>query len=332
MLCLLKRIKFNCNMQKNLLITGAAGFIGSNLIDSLLEKGYYVVCLDNFDKSYPRNIKEKNIEYGKNFTFIEGDICNSNLIDTIFEKYSIDLVIHLAAKAGVRPSILNPIDYFNINVIGTLTLLEVMKKYKVKKLINASSSSVYGNNNTIPFSEDDNVNCPISPYAASKRSAELLTYNYHYLFNFDIINLRFFTVYGPRQRPDLAIHKFFQNLYLDKPIEIFGNGRTSRDYTYIDDIVSGINSSINVLLNNSNLYEIINLGNSNPIELNELILLIEKITSKKFRIVKKENQPGDVNLTYANINKAHKILDYDPKVNINDGLIYFNKWFLDQII
>jgi UDP-glucuronate 4-epimerase len=318
-------------MKKNtILVTGGSGFIGSNLIDELLKQKNEVICIDNFDNFYPKSIKLQNMQTSSNspfYRFIEGDIRNEKILDKIFKENKINVVIHLAAKAGVRPSIISPENYFDVNIKGTLCVLEAMTRYNVKKLIMSSSSSVYGNNIKTPYVETDNVDFPISPYAASKKSCELLTYTFHHLYQLDIINLRFFTVYGPRQRPDLAIYKFFNNLYNENPIEIYGDGSTSRDYTYIDDIIKGICNSLNYLKQNQNIYEIINLGNSSPIKLSDLIDTIEQITNKKFSINYLPMQDGDVNLTFADISKARGMLQYNPSNTIKEGLIKFKDWY-----
>lgn len=261
------------------------------------------------------------------YTFIEGDIRNKDLLETIFKENAIDAVIHLAAKAGVRPSIANPHTYFDVNVNGTLCLIHAMNKHHVRKLVFSSSSSVYGNNSKIPYSETDNVDFPISPYAASKKSCELLIHTFHHLNKLDVINLRFFTVYGPRQRPDLAIHKFFKNIHSGNAIDVYGDGSTSRDYTYIDDIVQGICNSLNYLEANENVYEIINLGNNQPVKLFDLIDTIEQVTSKKFSINYLPPQDGDVNHTFADILKAKKLLLYNPTKAIKEGLFQFNVWY-----
>ncbi len=313
------------------LITGGAGFIGSTLAHFLLSEKHEIICLDNFDDFYSPEIKFKNIAHlleNPNFKLINADIRDSQKLAKLFKEEGIEFVIHLAAKAGVRPSIINPQAYVDTNINGTMNLLENMKISGIRNFIFSSSSSVYGNNTKIPYSENDNVDFPISPYAATKKSGELLTYTYHHLYQFKVINLRFFTVYGPKQRPDLAIFKFFDCLYKNKAIEMYGDGTTSRDYTYIDDIVSGIASAISLIVTSkSNLYETINLGNSNPIKLNELIKLIEEISGKKFIIQKLPMQEGDVNVTYADVNKAKTLLKYSPKTSIKEGLLKFKNWY-----
>jgi UDP-glucuronate 4-epimerase len=310
-----------------ILITGGAGFIGSNLIERLLELEHEVVCIDNFDDFYPKSIKIKNLESfnsNTNYSFIELNILDKKDLDTLFANNNFDVVIHLAAKSGVRPSLLNPEIYFQTNVLGTLNILETMKKFNVKKMIYASSSSVYGNNVKVPFSETDDVNNPISPYAASKKAAELICHTFHHLYNFDIFCLRFFTVYGPKQRPDLAIHKFTNAILNDKEIEMFGNGETSRDYTYIDDILDGIINSIEKLKG----FEIINLGESKQISLKTMIKTLEKSIKKQAKIKILSKQAGDVDITFADISKAKKILLYEPKWNFEDGINQFIKWKL----
>ncbi len=317
-------------MTEYTLITGGCGFIGSHLIDQLIKQNQPIICIDNFDNFYSKENKLLNIKHAESsdlFTLIECDIRNISLLNTIFETYNITSVVHLAAKAGVRPSIESPSEYFDVNVNGTVNILETMQKFDVKKLVFSSSSSVYGNNIKIPYNENDNVDFPISPYAASKKAGELLNYTFHKLYNIDIINLRFFTVYGPRQRPDLAIHKFFKLLYSDKPIDVYGDGSTSRDYTFIDDIISGITSSLEKLKNEKNIYEVINLGNNSPITLSELINLIETTTKLKFKKNNLPMQQGDVNRTYADIKKAEKLINYSPSTSMKDGLHLFKKWY-----
>lgn len=317
-------------MSDAILITGCAGFIGSSLIDKLLDQQVQVIGIDNFDPFYSKASKESNIKnalLNKNFTFLEGDICEQNFISNVFNNYKFGSIIHLAAKAGVRPSIKNPSAYFDVNVNGTLNLLQASAEKNITKFIFASSSSVYGNNIKIPYNESDNVDFPISPYAGSKKSGELLTHIFHDLYNIDVINLRFFTVYGPRQRPDLAIYKFFKSIYNNTPIEMYGDGSTSRDYTFVDDTVAGIIAALYFLKNSSGVYETINLGNSSPVKLSELINLIEKVTQKKFHINPMPMQPGDVVTTYADTSKAEQLLGYAPSTEIEHGLEKFKLWF-----
>lgn len=316
------------------MVTGGSGFIGSNLIDKLIEQKKKIICIDNFDDFYSKNIKLNNMQASlksPDYTFVEGDIRNQELLEKIFSENKIDAVVHLAAKAGVRPSISNPDIYFDVNVNGTLCLVHAMNKYQVKKLVFSSSSSVYGNNIKIPYSETDNVDFPISPYAASKKSCELLIHTFHHLNKLDVINLRFFTVYGPRQRPDLAISKFFKSIYNGRSIDVYGDGSTSRDYTYIDDIVQGICNSLTYLEHYENVYETINLGNNHPVKLTELIDIIEQVTLKKFSINYLPVQEGDVNHTFADIVKAKKLLSYNPTKTIKEGLLNFNDWYEGQL-
>lgn len=296
-------------MNKTYLVTGGAGFIGSSLADFLLKKDYKVVVIDNFCDFYDPSIKRNNVKDNldnPNYKLYEIDLRCKSDVEKVFRENKIDVVIHLAAMAGVRPSIENPILYQEVNCIGTQNLLEVMKEYGVKNLVMASSSSVYGNNKKVPFKETDIVDYAISPYAATKKSNEVMTHVYHKLFNMNVIMLRFFTVYGPRQRPDLAINKFTRLMLNDEEVTMFGDGTTSRDYTYIDDIVSGIYSSINYVLNNNDVYEIVNLGNSSPISLKEMINTIAEVLNKEPKIKEMPMQQGDVNITYADISKAKR--------------------------
>jgi UDP-glucuronate 4-epimerase len=309
-----------------IIVTGAAGFIGSHLTDFLLGQKDDVVGIDNFDPFYDVSIKEKNIVNALSFhSFIlyRSDICNFQKLTEIMQKEQPDIIVHIAAKAGVRPSILDPHGYYRTNVEGTINLLECCKQYDIKKFIFASTSSIYGNNHKVPFAENDPVDFPISPYAASKKSAELLCHAYHHLYGIDIFALRFFTVYGPRQRPDLAIHKFFRLLHEGKTVPIYGDGTTSRDYTYIDDIIDGVMRSIERVKG----FEIINLGESKTIDLNSLVRLIEEVAGRPVTKEYLPLQPGDVRQTYADISKAHKLLDYNPKTEMRDGLLIFNDWF-----
>lgn len=314
--------------MKSILVTGGAGFIGSNLIDSLYAKkrSLHITCLDNFDSFYNPKIKKDNIKThlkNPNFKLVEGDIRNINwLKNKLSKRY--DVIIHLAAKVGVLPSLQKPQDYTDVNVVGTQKLLEFAKETFCKKFIFASSSSVYGVNPKVPWNEKESVPMPISPYASTKISAELLGHVYCHLYGFQFIALRFFTVYGPRQRPDLVIHKFLKSISEGKSITMYGNGETKRDYTYIDDIISGINAALNY---SKSRYEIINLGNNKPIKLLKLIKLIEKVLGMKAKINKLPAQPGDVPITFANINKAARLLDYGPKTSLYEGLEKFAFWF-----
>lgn len=309
-------------MAIKILITGAAGFIGSNLTDSLLNLGHAVLGIDNFDSFYGRSIKEANIRVAlqnNSFTLMEGDIRDKEFLDKCFSFFKPELVIHLAAKAGVRPSIANPVEYYDVNVMGTLNILEIMKKYNLKKLIFASSSSVYGNNKKVPFSEADPVDNPISPYAATKKAGELLCHTYHHLYDFDIFCLRFFTVYGSRQRPDLAIHKFTKAILENETITLYGDGSSRRDYTHIDDIVEGVLDA----MKNLKGFDIFNLGESDTTPLLNLVSIIETATNKKAILKFLPMQDGDVVQTYADISKSRKFLGYNPKVKIEAGIERF---------
>ena len=311
--------------QKKYFVTGGAGFIGSHLVDKLLSEGNSVTIIDNFDDFYPREVKLKNISDANknpNYKLIEGDIRNGKLLDKIFSENKFDVVVHLAAKAGVRPSIDDSAEYYDVNISGTVSLLEAMKQYNLSNLIFASSSSIYGNSKHIPFSEADFVGYPISPYAATKKSGELICHTYHHLHKFNINCLRFFTVYGPRQRPDLAIHKFSKKIMNGESIPVFGDGSSKRDYTYIEDIIQGIQLAID----NLDGFEIINLGESRTIKLIDLIKIIENEIGKKAKIDFLPFQPGDVELTYADISKAKELLKYNPTYEIEDGIKNFIAW------
>jgi UDP-glucuronate 4-epimerase len=307
------------------LITGAAGFIGSHLCERLLADGWELAGLDNFDDFYDPAVKRANIAEclkDARFELVEGDIRDGDCVASILDDGGIDIIVHLAAKAGVRPSIENPVEYEDVNVNGTTVLLEAARKYKVKKFIFGSSSSVYGNNEKVPFSETDNVDYPISPYAATKRGGELLCHTYSHLFDIDITCLRLFTVYGPRQRPDLAIHKFCRLIEAGQPIPVFGDGSMERDFTYIDDIIDGLISAVELCKG----YKIFNLGNSSPVRLDVLIEQIEAALSEKALINRLSEQPGDVKRTYADISKARAELGYEPKTKLDDGLKCFVQW------
>lgn len=309
-----------------ILVTGAAGFIGSHVCKHFTKLGHQVFGIDNFDPFYPKKFKELNIsELNSNtlFQFQEADIRNLDALNIIFSANQIDFVIHLAAKAGVRPSIESVADYYDVNVNGTVTLLEVMRIHGVKKMLFASSSSVYGNNPNVPFSESDTVDNPISPYASTKKSGELLCHVYCHLYGFDITCLRFFTVFGPGQRPDLAIHKFTRLIDEGKAIPFYGDGTTSRDYTYIDDIVNGISCASDHLGG----YRIYNLGESRVIELKKMVETLERFLEKKAILNKLPLQQGDVNITYADISKAKNEIGYNPQYDFETGINKFIEWY-----
>ena len=336
----------------NYLVTGGSGFIGSHLAEQLLKNGHSVINIDNFDDFYDYKIKIKNTIAAtghSEFSFVSKETDIKNLtsktksdnyqlhnqdirdktgLETIFQNNPIDMVIHLAALAGVRPSIERPLDYEAVNIRGTMNLWELCKEFGIKKFIYASSSSVYGNNDKTPFAETDNVDNPISPYAATKKSGEILGHVYHHLYHIDMIQLRFFTVYGPRQRPDLAIHKFTKLIADGQEIPFYGDGSTARDYTYIDDIVDGILKSAQYLQTHDHVYEIINLGESEVVTLNEMVSTIEKTLEKT--AIKKilPMQPGDVLKTNADIHKARTLLGYNPATNFQNGIKKFVEWFL----
>lgn len=344
--------------MKNFLITGGAGFIGSTVAEKLLNNGDRVVVVDNFNDFYDYNRKIRNIleitnNFNKigefenllkdekisklieivnsdNFTLIYGDIRDREAMDRVFAENSFDLVFNPAAMAGVRPSLLDPMLYEDVNVRGYMNLLELCKKYGVKKFVQASSSSVYGNNKEVPFKETAIVDFAISPYAATKKSCEVMGHVYHKLYNIDMVQLRFFTVYGPKQRPDLAIHKFTKMILEDKPIPFYGDGTTKRDYTYIDDIVDGILKSMNYLFNNEDVYEIFNLGESHVVSLKEMVETIENALGKKAILDIQPMQPGDVDKTYADISKAKAMIGYDPQTNFSEGIRKFVEWYKRQ--
>ena len=312
----------------SLFVTGCAGFIGSHLCKKLISDRYTIIGIDNFDPFYPRYLKENNLRSiisNPNFTFIEGDITLTDWYQKVSDSKP-DAVLHLAGKAGVRPSIEHPQDYIDANVTGTKNILEFMRIYKINKLVFASSSSVYGNAATFPVKEDADLSRPISPYAVSKIAAELLNYTYHTIHHLSIINLRFFTVYGPGQRPDLAINKFITALKNNKSVTLFGDGSTGRDYTYVDDTVTGIILALNYLNANSPVYEIINLGNNNPVLLKDLLQEVANAVGKKAEVIFEPEQPGDVKLTFADISKAKKLLNYSPKTSIAEGIKKYVEW------
>lgn len=309
------------------LVTGGAGFIGSHVCERLLKRGHGVWTIDDLNPFYSPEIKRQNLQQVKNaggsFEWIEGDLLDDQCLPELFGAVQFDQVIHLAARAGVRPSLEEPALYQRVNVEGTVRLLEAARRHGVKKITMASSSSVYGVNSKVPFSESDPIFSPISPYAASKLACEALGHVYHYTYGMDIAMLRFFTVYGPRQRPDLAIHKFARLIDAGKPIPVYGDGKTARDYTYISDTLQGILACTEREFG----FEVFNLGESQTVKLNELIGLLEQALGKKAIMNRLPAQPGDVPITYANIAKAGEQLGYQPKVPIREGIGLFIDWF-----
>lgn len=316
-------------MTQNILITGGAGFIGSNLVDQLLaEGGWNVTVVDDFNDFYSPDVKRANVQLhlaDRNYTLVECDIRNDEKLTEVFKTSDgFDCIVHLAARAGVRPSLSEPKLYTETNINGTVNLLELAREYGVKQFVFGSSSSVYGINSKIPFSEDDRIHQPISPYAATKAAGELICHSYSHLYDIRTVCLRFFTVYGGRQRPDLAIHKFTKLIAEEKPIQMFGDGTTRRDYTYIDDILQGVRSAMNY---EASMHEVVNLGESETTELRRLIELIEQSLGKKAVIEHQPMQPGDVPITYADISKARKVLNYNPTTKIEEGIPKFVEWF-----
>jgi UDP-glucuronate 4-epimerase len=314
--------------MKNLLITGGAGFIGSHLIDRLLATDVErITVVDDFNDFYNPAIKRDNVrEHQKDprYSIHEVDIRDRAALEQVCNENNFDCVVHLAARAGVRPSLSEPQLYTETNINGTLNLLELARRHDIKQFVFGSSSSVYGINAKVPFSEDDPIRQPISPYAATKGAGELLCHTYSHLYGLRCICLRFFTVYGPRQRPDLAIHKFAKLISQHKPIPVFGDGTTRRDYTYIDDIIDGVTAAIDYDQSN---YEVINLGESRTVELRELISLLEKELDTHAIIERQPPQPGDVPQTFADVSKARMLLNYEPKTPIEEGLHRFVEWF-----
>jgi len=309
-----------------ILVTGGAGFIGSHLTENLLQEGHQVHCVDNFNDYYDPYVKRENVQKAlkdENYWLFEGDILDFPFLEKIFAENHYDVIVHLAARAGVRPSIQQPILYEQVNIKGTMHLLELCKKHEIKKFVFASSSSVYGANKKVPFAETDSVDNPISPYAATKKAGELICYTYHHLYDISVNALRFFTVYGPRQRPDMAIHKFAKLIHAGKPIPVFGSGKSKRDYTFIDDIIQGIRAAIE----RCEGYNIYNLGESKTVQLLYLIELLEQALGKKAVLDFQPDQPGDVPITFADVSKARRELNYNPQISIEEGIKRFAEWF-----
>jgi len=321
--------------MKNVLITGGAGFIGSHLVDRLMSEGdWRVSVVDDFNDFYDPAIKRANVgvhEKNPNFRLFETDIRDKRALGKVFSEVfgesDFQCIVHLAARAGVRPSLEQPLLYAKTNIEGTLNLLEVAREQGVKQFVFGSSSSVYGINAKVPFTEDDPIRQPISPYAATKAAGELLCHTYSHLYDVRCVCLRFFTVYGPRQRPDLAIHKFARLISEGAPVPVFGDGTTRRDYTFIDDIIAGVRAAIDYTLSN---YEVVNLGESRTVELRELISLLEKEIGATAQIDRQPLQPGDVPQTYADITKARRLLGYNPQTQIEEGIHKFVEWFRRQ--
>jgi UDP-glucuronate 4-epimerase len=318
--------------MRSVLITGGAGFIGSNFVDKLLSEGdWRITVVDDFNDFYSPDIKRANVaEHLKqsDYTLVEADIRDVGALEKIFVSTNFDVIVHLAARAGVRPSLTEPKLYAETNINGTLNLLELAREYGVRQFVFGSSSSVYGVNKKVPFAEDDPIFNPISPYAATKAAGELICHTYSHLYGIRCVCLRFFTVYGARQRPDLAIHKFSRMITEGTPIPVFGDGTTRRDYTYVDDIIQGVRAAVDYDAAN---YEVFNLGESQTVELRELIALIERSLDMRAVIDRQPMQPGDVPLTYADISKARSMLGYNPATKIADGIPKFVEWFRTTI-
>lgn len=315
--------------MRKILITGAAGFIGSNLADRLLSRGDCVIGVDDFNDYYDPAVKRDNVAKASqhsNWRLYEVDICEEQSLRSVFETERPDVVVHLAARAGVRPSLRDPNLYNRVNVIGSQHILDACRDFHPSHLVFASSSSVYGGSTRVPFSEEDPVMTPISPYAATKRMNELQAHVYSHIYGLNVTMLRFFTVYGPRQRPDMAIHKFIRLIDTGKPVPMFGDGSTRRDYTFIEDILDGLEKAIDKPFR----YEIFNLGESRTTTLLELIRLIERALGKNALIEQQPLQPGDVLITYANIDKARRLLGYAPKYSMEDGIEKTVAWYLSR--
>ncbi|GIU78240.1 MAG: epimerase [Bryobacteraceae bacterium] len=307
------------------LLTGGAGFIGSHLAEALLRRGAALLILDDLNDYYDPALKRANLDEVRSagpFEFVQGDICDAPLVEELFARFRPGAVLHLAARAGVRPSLEQPALYQRVNVEGTAVLLEASRRHGVRRFVFASSSSVYGAASRVPFSEDDPVRAPISPYAASKIAGEALCHVYSHLYGMQIACLRFFTVYGPRQRPDLAIRKFAEAIAAGRPIPVFGDGSTGRDYTFIGDIVAGILAAMEF----DGAFEVFNLGNSSPVLLRDMIAVLERVLGRKAVIDRQPLQPGDVPITYADISKARRLLGWAPETPLEEGVRRMAEW------
>ena len=317
--------------MRNVLVTGGAGFIGSHLVARLLDEGgWRVVVVDDFNDFYDPALKRRNVgpHLGRaDFELREADIRDRAALGEVFGGTKFDVIVHLAARAGVRPSLSEPLLYTETNIDGTVNLLELARRHGVRQFVFGSSSSVYGENEKVPFAEDDPIFKPISPYAATKAAGELLCHTYSHLFGLRCMALRFFTVYGARQRPDLAIHKFARLISEGRPVPVFGDGTTRRDYTYVEDIIAGVRAAMDY---EASAYEVINLGGSRTVGLSELIALLERELGQKAVIDRQPAQPGDVPRTYADVSKARRLLGYDPRTPIEEGIRRFVEWFLSD--
>lgn len=314
-----------------ILVTGGAGFIGSHICERLIAMDHEVVCLDDLNDFYSPQVKRQNLKglYQRaNFHLEIADIADVTTLESIFQRYPVTEVIHLAARAGVRPSIHAPLLYEHVNVLGTLHLLNLSCRVGVRRFLLASSSSVYGIDTPAPFREDAVADRPISPYAVTKRAAELYCHTYHHLYDLPVTCLRLFTVYGPRQRPDLAIHKFTRAIAEGREITVYGDGASARDYTYVSDIVDGFIAALQI--EPPMAFEIVNLGNSYPVPLQTLIELLQGAMGREAHIRREPDQPGDVPLTYASIEKARRLLGWQPRVSIREGIAHFVSWFVQQ--
>ena len=320
--------------MKRYLITGAAGFIGSWLTERLLERGDRVVGFDNFDPFYDRRIKEANLAAAREserFELVEGDLRDAGEVTRLFRDGPFDAVVHLAARAGVRPSLADPAGYVETNLTGTVHLLEAMRTADNRRLVFASSSSVYGNNRKVPFHEDDRVDFPISPYAATKKSGEEICHVYHAVHGFAVLALRFFTAYGPRQRPEMAIHAFTRRIFAGEPIPVFGDGSMERDFTYVDDVVAGVVAAADRVAEDDE-FRIVNLGESEPVRLGRLVEALETATGREARIDRRPVPPGDVERTFADIARAREILGYAPGIGLEEGLRRFVAWYREAML
>lgn len=318
---------------RRVLVTGGAGFIGSHLCEALIGRGDTVVAFDSFHPYYARELKERNLDElrgGDRFRLVEGDLRDSSAVSALFGDEPYDAVVHLAARAGVRPSLEDPEGYVETNVRGTATLLEAMRRADCRQLVFASSSSVYGNSRSVPFHEDDRVDFPISPYAMTKKAGEEVCHVYHAVHGFSVICLRFFTVYGPRQRPDMAIHKFVRLMHEGRAIPVFGDGSMERDFTYCADVIEGVVAAADRVASRDG-YVIVNLGESAPVRLSELIEALGRATGIEPRIERKPVPPGDVERTFADVSRAKALLGYEPRTALDEGLRRFVEWYRETM-